>query len=64
MAANYGFITDTIISQKEYCNELISNSFVIKNVLFALNHSKDQIQILISICASHEIQDTYVCYYF
>ena len=60
IAANYGFITDTIISQKEYCNEIISNSFDFKNVLFALNQSKDQIQILVSISVSHKIQDTYV----
>ena len=33
-------------SLKEYCNEFISDSFLIRNVLIALNHFRYQIQIL------------------
>ena len=60
MAARCGFNTDTIKSHKYWCNEFISNSFLIRNVLFALNHFIYQIQILISICIDYKIQDTYV----
>ena len=51
--------TDTIKSHKDYCNEFISISFLIRNVLIALNHFNYQIQILISICIGYKIQDTY-----
>ena len=60
MAARCGFNTDTIKSHKDYFNEFISNSFLIRNVLIALNYFRYQFQILISICVGYKIQDEYV----